>query len=254
MNHTYESVGTLFPDGAIELYDYEYNSKLNNQEMSGMVWNALQNYNKAKTNEEQFAAVENAIRDYFPAEVIIRWSKDISTVIDELKKWNASGFLANHIDTSKIGVFGHSQGGAAAAQALLDDAKIKAGMNIDGMHWGSMIDTFMTKPFALLSSDWDADHPNWNKHSYHNGGTSDFYNAKILNSGHASFMDIALMIRIPIVNQAGSITPNKAYTLSSAFILQFFDKYLLNRSSDLLKLDKKYPEMDIQLVEKNDEH
>lgn len=31
-----------------------------------------------------------------------------SLVIDELKKWNTSTFLAQHLDTVKIGVFGHS--------------------------------------------------------------------------------------------------------------------------------------------------
>ena len=209
INHTYESTGTLFPDGEIKLYNSEYDRKHNNQEMAEMVWNAMQNYNKSKTSDEQFVAVENLIRSYFAAEITARWSKDISLVIDELVKWNKSTFLANHMDISKIGVFGHSQGGSAAGQSLLDDDRIKAGINIDGAQWGEMIDTMMTKPFLLVSSDWDASHPDFNKHIFRNGSNSDFYNSKLLNSGHSNFMDIILMINLSYINEAGSINPTK---------------------------------------------
>jgi len=106
INHTYETTGTLFPDGAIKLYNSEYDRKHNNQKMGEMAWIATQNFNKAKNDEEQFAAIENLIHDYIAANITIRWSKDISMVIDELTKWNSSGFLAKHLDVSKIGCSG----------------------------------------------------------------------------------------------------------------------------------------------------
>ncbi|AXT51813.1 hypothetical protein D1818_13520 [Aquimarina sp. BL5] len=245
INHTYESTGTLFPDGEIKLFNSEYDRKQNNQEMAEMAWNALQNYNKATTPEEQFKTVHNLILNYYGAELTERYSNDISLVIDELKKWNTSTFLAHHLDITKIGVFGHSQGGAAAGQALLDDDRLKAGINVDGMQWGKMIDTIMTKPFALISSEWDDSHPNLNIQAYHNGSSSDFYNAKILNSGHSSFMDIPLMINLPFINEAGTISPNKAYEVTTKTVLQFFDLYLLDKHSDLLELGNKYPELEL---------
>lgn len=232
INHTYESTGTLFPDGKIKFFNSEYDRKHNNQDMAETVWNAMQNYNKAKTPEEQYAAVHDLILNYYGAEITERWSKDISLVIDELKKWNTSTFLAQHLDTTKIGVFGHSQGGAAAGQALLDDDRIIAGVNVDGMQWGEMIDTMMMKPFALMSSDWDSSHPNLNVHAYHNGSSSDFYSAKILNSGHSNFMDIPLMINLPFINEAGTINPNRAYKITSKILLQFFDMYLLDKHAN----------------------
>jgi len=250
INHTYESTGTLFPDGKIKLFNSEYDKNHNNQEMSEMVWNAMQNYNKATTSEEQFKTVHNLILNYYGAELTERYSKDISLVIDELKKWNTSTFLAHHLDTTKIGVFGHSQGGAGAGQALIDDDRIKAGFNLDGVQWGKMIDTIMTKPFALISSDWDNSHPNLNVHAYRNGSSSDFYNAKILNSGHSNFMDIPLMINLPFINEAGTINPNKAYEVTTKTVLQFFDIYLLNKHSNLLELNNKYPELEIELMKK----
>lgn len=79
---------------------------------------------------------------------------------------------------------------------MLIDDRIIAGFNVDGMQWGKMIDTMMTKPFALISSEWDELHPNLNIHAYHNGSSSDFYTAKILNTRHSNFMDIPLMVNL----------------------------------------------------------
>jgi len=245
INHTYESTGSLFPNGEIKLYNTAYDKEHNNKKMAEMVWNATENYKKATNPKEQYIAVEDLIRNYVAADITIRWSKDISSVIDELEKWNASTFLANHLDISRIGVFGHSQGGAAAGQSLLNDGRIKAGINIDGVQWGIMIDTMMTKPFALISSDWDATHPNLNAFAYQNGSSSDFYIAKILNSGHSNFMDIPLMINLSSINEAGTINPKRAYKITTETILQFFEIYLFDKNSNLLELSNKYSDLKI---------
>ncbi len=249
INHTYESTGALFPDGTIKLYHQAYDREKNNQKMAEMAWEGTQNYHQATTPEEEFSAVENLIREYFGAEITYRWRKDISLTIDQLSQWNKSSFLTNHIAVEKIGVLGHSQGGSAAGQALLEDQRITAGVNIDGVQWGNMVDTLMTKPFALLSSDWDASHPDLNRHIYRNGSTSTFYKAKIAKSGHSNFMDIPLMIKIPVLNEAGAIDENLGYELTSKFILNFFDNHLLNQPTDVLTLKQKHPELEIELTE-----
>jgi len=250
INPTYESTGSLFSNGNIKLFNAEFDKKHNNQKMGEMAWFASQAYLKASTFNGRFLAIEYAVRNYIAAETTIRWSNDISLVIDELETGNNSSFLANHIDISRLGAFGHSQGGSAAGQALLADERVLAAINIDGVHWGNMIDTFMTKPFALLSSDWEESHPNFNEIIYQKGSTTDFYNAKILNSGHSNFMDIPLMVRIPIINEAGSIDPSKGYALSSKFILRFFDKHLMGIETDLLGLCNEFEELEINLIKK----
>lgn len=245
INHTYESAGSLFPNGEIRLFNSEYDKKHNNQEMAEMVWKAMKSFEKASTLEKKYSAIHDLARNYIAADITMRWSKDISLVIDELKKWNSSGFLINHIDTSKIGVLGHSQGGAAAGQALLDDKRIKAGINIDGVQWGPMIDKMMTKPFVLISSDWDNSHPDFNAHIFANRSSPNFYSAKILNSGHSNFMDIPLMLKLPQINEAGSIKPQNAYSVSSKTILSFFDSYLFDQPFNVLELKEKYPELEL---------
>lgn len=251
INHTYESTGTLFPNGEIKFYNVKYDRKVNNQKMADMAWEASQAFQKATNFEARHKAIENTLRNYIAADITQRWAKDFSLVIDELENWNNTSFLKNHLDISKLGVLGHSQGGSAAGQSLLDDKRVKAGINLDGVQWGNMIDTLMTKPFALLSSDWAKSHPDFNAHAYHNGSTSDFFIAKILNSGHSNFMDIPLMINLKLVNEAGSIDPYLANDLTSEFVLNFFGKYLLNESVDLIGLLKKHSEIEIKFHDKS---
>jgi dienelactone hydrolase len=254
INHTYESTGSVFPNGDLKLFHTEYDKIHNNHDMSDMVWDTLKAFKKAKTSEEKLASIEYLVRNYMAAEITKRWSSDISLVIDELGKWNSASFLAQHLDVSKIGVFGHSQGGSAAGQAIIENDKIKAGISIDGVQWGTMIDTVLTKPFAIITSDWDSSHPNFNKHIYRNRSVSNFYNVKLLKSGHPNFMDIPLMINLPLINECGPIDPVKGFEITNKMILQFFDSYLLNKTNDLLNLNTKYEEIKIELLHKNQQN
>ncbi|MFY9241817.1 MAG: hypothetical protein WAO74_02185 [Polaribacter sp.] len=250
INHTYESTGTLFPDGTLKLYNQEYDQKfISNQQTAELAWKMQQDYVNATTEQERFKASYSALKNYIPGVISKRWSKDISTIIDELENWNKNSFLANHLDVSKIGVFGHSQGGTSVAQSILNDSRVNAGVNLDGVQWGNIIDTLVTKPFLFISSDWKEPHPNYNKYAYRNGGSDIFYEAKIKNSGHATFMDIPLMINIPKLNEAGTINPKEGYKTINETIISFFDNELKNKNIDLLKLKEKYPSLEIKIKE-----
>ncbi|MFK8058945.1 MAG: alpha/beta hydrolase family protein [Polaribacter sp.] len=248
INHTYESTGTLFPDGSIKLYNQEYDKKyVSTPKMAELAWNVTQNYNNAKTDEEKLVASKEVLKNYIAAEITRNWSKDFVSVLDALETWNNDSFLANHLNLKKIGVFGHSQGGSSAGQATLDDDRISAGINIDGVQWGEMIDTTLTKPFLNISSEWISPHPNFNIFAYRNGSTGIFYDAKIKNSGHATFMDIPLMINVPQLNESGTINPNEAYKIINETVVSFFDNHLKNKQNDLLKLKDKYSSLEIKI-------
>ncbi|MCH7413217.1 hypothetical protein MM213_06970 [Belliella sp. R4-6] len=240
LNHTYESSGALFPDGEIKLYHKEFDRKTNNQKMAEMAWNATQEYQNAQNEAEKLAAVEDLIRDYVAAEITERWSEDITDLIDYLQKLENTSFFGDHLDLSKIGVFGHSQGASAAGQAMLDDDRILAGINLDGVQWGTMIDTSFNKPFLLISSEWDENHPKLNKFSYRNLDKENFTSLMIKNSGHSNFMDIPLIVKVPYVNESGTIDVFKAYEIINSLILNFFDKNLLDKDQEKMT---DYPEV-----------
>ncbi|KAH0354131.1 alpha/beta-hydrolase, partial [Aureobasidium melanogenum] len=54
-------------------------------------------------------------------------------------------------DPSRIAVWGHSFGGAAAAQVALEDPSFKAGINFDGTLYGSVVSTGVKQPFLIFS-------------------------------------------------------------------------------------------------------
>ncbi|HET7360329.1 MAG TPA: hypothetical protein VFI78_00180, partial [Salinimicrobium sp.] len=138
-----------------------------------------------------------------------------------------------------------SQGGAAVGQALIEDNRIDAGINLDGMQWGSMIDTTLHEPFMLISSNWDQDHPNLNKHAYRNLSDSTFYNLIIENTGHSNFMDIPLLINLPYINEVGTIDPYKGYEVTTSLILAFFNKKLKNQETSIKDLAETFEKIEI---------
>jgi dienelactone hydrolase len=83
------------------------------------------------------------------------WTNDIAFVLDRLAQLNASdstGKFTGRLDMARVGVFGHSFGGATAAQFCSQDSRCKAGIDIDGSLHGSVIQAGIHKPFMFLLS------------------------------------------------------------------------------------------------------
>lgn len=81
------------------------------------------------------------------------WVKDQIQVIDFLSYLNREKKFKNKIDLDKIGVMGHSFGGATAFQSMLIDDRIKAGINMDGTYFGNAEKSEMdVKPFLLMNT------------------------------------------------------------------------------------------------------
>jgi hypothetical protein len=246
INHTYESTGTTFLDGETRFFDNEYSTKIleNTWHIIEPSMNAFQT---AQTFEERHPVIKQSLQNYFVKDIIERWADDIQSVSEELQNWNNKGFFKNKLNLHQVGVFGHSRGGAAAGEILLGENNIKAGINLDGVQWGQMVDTCFQKPFLYLSSDWPENHPNYNKHAYINESKSDFYEGIIKNSGHSNFMDIPFMIPINSINEAGTIDPNVAINIASDVVVSFFNKYLKNQNIDINSLNSKHKELTLSL-------
>src|SRR5438105_4509869 len=88
--------------------------------------------------------------------LLAAWTADIAFVLDRLEQLNASdasGKFTHRLDMTRVGVFGHSFGGAQALQFCHDDSRCKAGIDIDGAPIGSVIKTGVQTPFMFLLSD-----------------------------------------------------------------------------------------------------
>jgi hypothetical protein len=72
--------------------------------------------------------------------------KDMRFVIDRLRALRGAGRL----DLSRIGVFGHSDGGNAAANAMLAERRLDAGIDLDGQISGPVTRTGLDRPFGVM--------------------------------------------------------------------------------------------------------
>lgn len=123
----YRTFNVVFPDGRTIARTTENNPEL----VSG----------------EEFVRRGNKLLD--------AWTADIGFVLDRLEQLNASdrsGKFTSTLDLTRVGVFGHSFGGAQAAQFCSADPRCKAGIDIDGALLGSVIQTGIHKPFMFLLS------------------------------------------------------------------------------------------------------
>ncbi len=83
-----------------------------------------------------------------------RWASNSKFVLDQLKLLNQSERFNNEMDLDRIGMVGHSYGGATAVYMLLNDDRVKAAINMDGGIFG--IEDFpieLDKPLMLMAAD-----------------------------------------------------------------------------------------------------
>jgi pimeloyl-ACP methyl ester carboxylesterase len=84
------------------------------------------------------------------------WAADIRFAIDKLSQMNsdARSRFQGRLDLSKIGLFGHSFGGAASVEACSADQRCKAAVDIDGNLFGDAPHEGIEKPLLFILSDW----------------------------------------------------------------------------------------------------
>ncbi len=88
--------------------------------------------------------------------LLTAWTSDMAFVLDRLEQLNASdasGRFTGRLDMKRVGVFGHSFGGAAAALFCHEDSRCKAGIDVDGAPHGVVVQTGIDRPFLFLLSD-----------------------------------------------------------------------------------------------------
>lgn len=109
-----------------------------------------------ENNPELCLGQEPAQRDRCADRVLAAWTADIGFVLDRLASLGAAGApgsFAGRLDMTRVGVFGHSFGGATAAQFCHQDSRCKAGIDIDGAPQGSVIQGGIDRPFMFLLGD-----------------------------------------------------------------------------------------------------
>jgi predicted dienelactone hydrolase len=171
------------------------------------------------------------------------WAADISFVIDRLEELNESHeMFKGKLDLGRIGVIGHSFGGAASGQVCLTDDRVTAGINMDGLQMGDMINRPVRKPFVFMHHDNQQAAnvtPNINLFRRAEGPA---YLIVIKGSGHYNFSDFslpALSEVAPLPGGAlGSIEGKRFIRILNDCVVTFFKVYLRNGEAGDKEIDR----------------
>lgn len=164
-------------------------------------------------------------------------TEDIGTMMRRLEELN-SGSVAKpdeaqwvcRIDADRVGMLGHSLGGAVAIQMCAQDERFKACVNMDGVPLGSALETGTEKPVLFLRS------VNRFKDSiFEDLWTKlygDAYSARVIGAGHTGYSDVGIMLKhfMPkfprVFLGIGIIDPYELVEISNKYILNFYNAYL----------------------------
>ncbi|MEO8972644.1 MAG: hypothetical protein ABI406_13725 [Ktedonobacteraceae bacterium] len=173
------------------------------------------------------------------------WAQDVIFVMNQLDRLNATpgNMWSQRLDLARLGVFGHSFGGATAAQVCQLDARCKAAIDIDGDLFGNVVQTGLDKPFIVLQSNpgtcSDASCRSFQhdiqavlRTAPHGAG----YHLGIKNTEHFNFTDYAVYFSpARAVGLLGSIDGVRGLQITRAYVHAFFDTYLNQTPSPLLQ-------------------
>jgi len=242
INHSYESLGAVFPNKRVAQYD------------------------------------ESQVKDILPflrQRIEVR-AADASFVIDNLKNLNASSpMFRGRLNLAYIGIFGHSRGGLAAAMACQHDRRFKACLNMDGGTLGGpfYVDAYTTPPtqpfmwfirfkpepsdeqlqsFKLTRNQWNQnrDRVQSRVNGFFRSVKGGSYRVTLNGATHESFSDFPLLESK--VDGEDLALRFRMVRIVRDYTLAFFDTHLKNQPTQLLRgALTNYPEVTVERFEQN---
>jgi len=185
------------------------------------------------------------------------WAADIRFAIDKLSQLNsdARSRFQGRLDLSKIGLLGHSFGGAASVEACSADQRCKASVDIDGNLFGDAPHEGIQKPLLFILSDWTL-RPPWIQRTLASVSVQRFrrqqaeleremndacressncWKAHIPGTGRFNFTDLAVLYSpgMRLMGYLGPVNGAKGLERTSSCIRTFFDTILNGQAQDL---------------------
>jgi predicted dienelactone hydrolase len=215
-----------------------------------------------ENNPELCAEKEQAQQDVCMEKLLKAWTADIGYVLDRLERLNssdASGKFAGRLDMARVGVFGHSLGGATAAQFCSQDSRCKAGIDVDGSLHGSVVQAGIHKPFMFLLSDWGTPSDSVSRQIldnirsvYDRLPADRRLHLAIRGANHFTFSDDGALMKSRVVRRVLRLFGNLAIEgprqleVTSYCLHSFFDAYLKEAGVSRLAISSpRYPEIQV---------
>jgi hypothetical protein len=219
----------------------------------------------ARTPQNNLDLVGGPQADQLANKLVQAWTADSGFALDQIERLNTSdpsGRFQGRLDMQRVGMFGHSLGGATALQFCHDDSRCKAGIDVDGAPLGSVVGEGVTQPFMFILSDHSgestdaADTPESIRNAmvnirsiYDRLPNGRRLQIMIPGANHYMFSDAA-MLKIPLVMRAMRtlgivrLDGRRQVALTAHYISTFFYVYLKGAPASELKSQPKYPEVE----------
>jgi predicted dienelactone hydrolase len=221
IDHPYATPTTTFPDGR-------------------MIESTLGNWMDFSSED----AMQKAIR-VAESELEIR-TADVRFVLNSLERLDRSdpaGLLTGRLDLSRVGVFGHSFGGAVAAEACRVDPRFRVAIDYDGCLFGGAAREGVPRPFLVLSDGNPSPTPvpdaappekrrrfrflDQDVRDIHRSiETYGGYLLALRGASHANYCDTPLFLPIRRMSEAGSIPCRRAFEIINDCTVAFFDEFV----------------------------
>ncbi|MEV6868081.1 lipase [Streptosporangium subroseum] len=166
---------------------------------------------------------------------------DVRFVLDQLSTLDK----AHVFDLQRIGMFGHSLGGAATSSSMYADRRIKAGLGLDGAVFGKMAQSGLDRPYLVVDTEGKGGmSTNPALRTFWDGLRGWRLNLTLKGAAHNSFGDDVLLIpmsakplglgKAQVQEVVGTIPAKRALAFQKAYPLAFFDLHLRKRKEPLL--------------------
>ncbi|WP_369175201.1 alpha/beta hydrolase family protein [Streptomyces sp. R28] len=187
-------------------------------------------YENAGTTLPDGQTLPCAICDEFPSiggsAVAESRAEDISFVLDRLTGRHPAWRYARVIDAKRIGMAGHSIGGNAAAATMAADARVRAGVNMDGTFFAPVPATGLDgRPFLMVGAE---NRPpldrTWDEAWAHLDGWKRWLT--VAGTDHGSFTDVPLLAELVGIPDTAPLPYERSSALTRAYVAAFFDLHL----------------------------
>ena len=170
---------------------------------------------------------------------------DVLSVLDTLSNSTVVEKLGIPLlKTKRVGIFGHSLGGATAGNAMLVEPRLVGGLNMDGGMYGPAANESQKNPFTIFAAQ------------HHNQSNDDTWASfwqelkgmklqlQVNGTEHGSFVDYPILANSIGINASivpeiegliGSVAGVRMLTILRSYIGGFFQEVLASKKAKLLQ-------------------
>jgi len=250
----YESWAVIFPDGRVvrgKFLKANPNQTEEEKAQENKGQEIVERLQKSSDIQERKAIMRELFAldpDQIMEKLLATRVADARFTFDELVRMNSGerqSPFQGKLDLDRVGIFGMSLGGAVTGQVCLEDDRFKAGVNLDGTQFGTLIDSYLHQPFMFMNSGESKDHNDF----VYDRTKNITYSVTIKGSSHMDFTD--MFFTSPIIKKINkkAIPDKRMYRIANAYIVAFFNEYLRGKDSPLLDgPSEDFPEVVFKIV------